>query len=88
MRNAGLSLQNFRPITVELPKVLLPLVNTPMLNYSLEWLATNDVEEVLSWIVDQELPSTDLCLLALLEANHILPKIPPCNLCFTGVLVA
>lgn len=38
--------QRFRPITVERPKVLLPLVNTPMIEYTLEWLAMNKVEEV------------------------------------------
>jgi hypothetical protein len=39
-------LQRFRPITVEKPKVLLPLVNVPLLEYTLEWLALNKVEEV------------------------------------------
>lgn len=39
-------LQRFRPITVEKPKVLLPLVNAPLLEYTLEWLALNQVEEV------------------------------------------
>jgi dTDP-glucose pyrophosphorylase len=41
-----LCLQRFRPITVEKPKVLLPLVNAPLLEYTLEWLALNQVEEV------------------------------------------
>eukprot|EP01023_Acetabularia_acetabulum_P016719 TRINITY_DN1826_c0_g1_i2.p1 TRINITY_DN1826_c0_g1~~TRINITY_DN1826_c0_g1_i2.p1 ORF type:complete len:677 (-),score=106.37 TRINITY_DN1826_c0_g1_i2:1026-2999(-) len=36
----------FRPITIERPKVLLPLVNVPMIEYSLEWLSGNGVEEV------------------------------------------
>lgn len=40
--------QKFRPITVEKPKVLLPLVNVPMIEYTLEWLALNKVEEVFS----------------------------------------
>ncbi|RLN97989.1 hypothetical protein BBJ28_00021896, partial [Nothophytophthora sp. Chile5] len=31
--------ETFRPITLELPKVLLPLANVPMLEYSLEFLA-------------------------------------------------
>lgn len=39
-------LQRFRPITVERPNVLLPLVNAPLLDYTLEWLASNEVEEV------------------------------------------
>lgn len=38
--------KNFRPITLEKPKVLLPLVNTPMLEYTLEFLSQNGVEEV------------------------------------------
>ncbi|KAL6773796.1 hypothetical protein ACKKBG_A22530 [Auxenochlorella protothecoides x Auxenochlorella symbiontica] len=38
--------QKLRPVTLQRPKVLLPLVNTPMLDYTLEWLAINDVEEV------------------------------------------
>eukprot|EP00775_Hariotina_reticulata_P010863 gene10863-11017_t len=39
--------QRFRPITVEKPKVLLPLVNVPLLEYTLEWLALNRVEEII-----------------------------------------
>lgn len=39
-------LQKFRPITVERPKVLVPLVNVPLLEYTLEWLALNKVDEV------------------------------------------
>lgn len=38
--------QRFRPVSAESPKVLLPLVNVPMLDYTLEWLAMNSVEEV------------------------------------------
>lgn len=38
--------QQFRPITDERPKVLLPLVNVPMIDYSLEWLASAGVAEV------------------------------------------
>ncbi|GLJ49661.1 hypothetical protein SUGI_1053580 [Cryptomeria japonica] len=38
--------QKFRPITMERPKVLLPLVNVPMIDYTLEWLASAGVEEV------------------------------------------
>ncbi|KAB1212650.1 putative translation initiation factor eIF-2B subunit epsilon [Morella rubra] len=37
----------FRPITLERPKVLLPLVNVPMLNYTLAWLESAGVEEVI-----------------------------------------
>ncbi len=39
-------LQMFRPITVEQPKALLPLVNVPMITYTLEWLVASGVEEV------------------------------------------
>ena len=38
--------KTFRPITLETPKVLLPLVNAPMLEYTIEFLAQNGVEEV------------------------------------------
>lgn len=38
--------QNFRPITLERPKVLLPLVNVPMIDYTLAWLESVGVEEV------------------------------------------
>lgn len=36
----------FRPITLECPKVLLPLVNTPMIDYTLAWLESEGIEEV------------------------------------------
>ncbi|KMZ67148.1 Translation initiation factor eIF-2B subunit epsilon [Zostera marina] len=36
----------FHPITLERPKVLLPLVNVPMIEYSLAWLESVEVEEV------------------------------------------
>lgn len=36
----------FRPITLERPKVLLPLANVPMINYTLTWLESAGVEEV------------------------------------------
>ncbi|XP_058108027.1 uncharacterized protein LOC131251361 isoform X2 [Magnolia sinica] len=38
--------QKFRPITLERPKVLLPLVNVPMIDYALAWLESAGVEEV------------------------------------------
>lgn len=36
----------FRPLSYIKPKVLLPLVNIPMLVYTIEFLAQNGVEEV------------------------------------------
>ncbi|CAN4108654.1 unnamed protein product [Withania somnifera] len=36
----------FRTITLERRKVLLPLVNAPMIDYTLAWLESADVEEV------------------------------------------
>ena len=38
--------KSFRPITWERPKVLLPLVNVPMLEYTVEFLSQNGVEEI------------------------------------------
>ena len=43
----GWALQRFRPMTVERPKVLLPLVNVPLINYTLDWLTASGVDEVL-----------------------------------------
>ncbi|KAK1423746.1 hypothetical protein QVD17_19054 [Tagetes erecta] len=37
----------FCPITLERPKVLLPIVNTPMIDYTLAWLESANVVEVL-----------------------------------------
>lgn len=36
-------MQRMAPITTERPKVLLPLINSPMIEYILEWLATSGV---------------------------------------------
>ncbi|KAG5182444.1 nucleotide-diphospho-sugar transferase [Tribonema minus] len=43
---------NFRPISYEMPKVLCPLVNTPMIDYTLELLASNGVQEVFVFCVN------------------------------------
>jgi translation initiation factor eIF-2B subunit epsilon len=43
--------KSFRPITMENPKVLLPLVNVPMLDYTIEFLSQNGVEEVFVFCV-------------------------------------
>ena len=39
--------KTFRPITLERPKALLPLVGMPMLEYTIEFLTSNNVQEVL-----------------------------------------
>lgn len=39
-------LQNFAPASIEKPKVLLQLVNVPLIEYTLQWLAAADIEEV------------------------------------------
>ncbi|TYZ57102.1 hypothetical protein PybrP1_005896 [[Pythium] brassicae (nom. inval.)] len=39
--------ETFRPVTLETPKVLLPLNNVPMLEYALEFLASGGVREVI-----------------------------------------
>ena len=38
--------ETFRPVTFEQPKVLLPIVQVPMISYTLEFLASSGVEEV------------------------------------------
>mmetsp|Transcript_31634 Transcript_31634/g.50502 ORF Transcript_31634/g.50502 Transcript_31634/m.50502 type:complete len:794 (+) Transcript_31634:290-2671(+) len=38
--------RKFRPITLETPKALLPLVNVPMIEYTLEFLAESNVKEI------------------------------------------
>jgi translation initiation factor eIF-2B subunit epsilon len=43
--------QTFRPVSLETPKVLLPLVNIPMINYTIEFLASNGVEEIIIFSV-------------------------------------
>lgn len=47
----------FRPITWEKPKVLLPLVNVPMIEYTIEFLAQNGVEEVITNLASCEQPT-------------------------------
>uniref|UniRef100_K3WCE3 Translation initiation factor eIF2B subunit epsilon n=1 Tax=Globisporangium ultimum (strain ATCC 200006 / CBS 805.95 / DAOM BR144) TaxID=431595 RepID=K3WCE3_GLOUD len=39
--------ETFRPISLEMPKVLLPLANVPMLEYALEFLVSSGVKEVI-----------------------------------------
>jgi translation initiation factor eIF-2B subunit epsilon len=48
--------KSFRPITWEKPKVLLPLVNVPMIEYTIEFLAQNGVEEVITNLASFEVP--------------------------------
>jgi translation initiation factor eIF-2B subunit epsilon len=36
----------FKPITITQPKITLPLVNVPIIEYILEFLATSGVEEI------------------------------------------
>ena len=38
--------EKFRPVTFEMPKVLMPLANVPMLEYTLEFLAAGGVQEI------------------------------------------
>lgn len=73
--------QRFRPITVERPKVLLPLVNAPLIEYTLEWLALNKVEEV-----RHRAAAADCCMIAALSApvRHPLPARQRCGGALTG----
>ena len=43
--------EHFRPLSFDEPKVLCPLVNVPVIDYSLELLASNGVEEVFVFCV-------------------------------------
>ena len=36
----------FKPMSFSLPKCMFPIANTPMILYTLEFLAMNDVKEV------------------------------------------
>ena len=61
----SLILQRFRPMTVERPKVLLPLVNAPMINYTLEWLVSSGVDEASTQhqiCTDFRVPASQTCL--------------------------
>eukprot|EP00658_Telonema_sp_P-2_P033490 TRINITY_DN24572_c0_g1_i2.p1 TRINITY_DN24572_c0_g1~~TRINITY_DN24572_c0_g1_i2.p1 ORF type:complete len:472 (+),score=112.75 TRINITY_DN24572_c0_g1_i2:154-1569(+) len=40
------SCPKFRPVTLDVPKVLMPLVNVPMLDYVIELLAANGTQEI------------------------------------------
>ncbi|KAI3887383.1 hypothetical protein MKW92_050769 [Papaver armeniacum] len=52
LANTTFEENNFQPITKERPKVLLPLVNTPMIDYSLAWLKSAGVEQVFVVVCD------------------------------------
>jgi len=62
-------MQRFRPITVERPKVLLPLVNAPLLEYTLEWLALNKIEEVMAFLGCSHIKQCRLASLSCLQAG-------------------
>ncbi|EOD40596.1 hypothetical protein EMIHUDRAFT_454241, partial [Emiliania huxleyi CCMP1516] len=38
--------QAFRPVSYQVPKALMPLVNVPMIEYTLEFLAASGVQEI------------------------------------------
>ncbi|KAJ1504417.1 hypothetical protein HMI54_007029, partial [Coelomomyces lativittatus] len=38
--------QRFMPLTLDLPRCLIPLCNVPLIDYTLEFLAVADVKEV------------------------------------------
>ena len=40
-------MRTFMPLTIDHPKVLLPLCNVPMISYTLEFLANADVDEII-----------------------------------------
>ena len=44
----------FRPCSLDKPKVLLPLLNVPMLDYVMEFLVANGVQEVFIFCVNKK----------------------------------
>lgn len=40
----------FRPLTLEKPRCLLPLVNVPLIEYTLEFLAAAGVQEIIVFV--------------------------------------
>ncbi|EFW99941.1 translation initiation factor eif-2b epsilon [Grosmannia clavigera kw1407] len=40
----------FKPLTIDTPRCLLPLANTPLIEYTLEYLAMNGVQEVYVYV--------------------------------------
>eukprot|EP00736_Rhodelphis_marinus_P006614 Rmarinus@m.4481 len=39
-------MKRFQPLTRENPKALLPVVNTPMVSYAIEWLVSNGIDRI------------------------------------------
>ena len=61
-------MQRFRPMSLEKPKVLLPLVGVPMINYTLEWLASNKMAKASSVVDLCAFPTRCYCSLHIFEA--------------------
>ena len=43
--------QRFTPVTLEVPRCLIPLVNAPMLDYTIEFLLANNIENIFVFCV-------------------------------------
>lgn len=72
----------FNPITWNTSTMLLPLVNVPMIEYTIEFLAQNGVEEVINpflflWFICICLPLCYCCnnIFRFLFSVHLMPKL-------------
>ena len=77
--------RQFRPITYAMPKVLMPLANVPMIEYTLEFLAAGGVQEVFIFCcahaaeVERYIRETDLERRLATLAVHVIVSAGPCH---------
>eukprot|EP00965_Chrysotila_dentata_P235448 6200761-Pleurochrysis_carterae.AAC.2 len=75
---------HFRPISIHMPKVLIPLAATPMLEYTLEFLAAGGVQEIFVFccahaeIIERYVEETELRRRLGTVTLHILVARAPC----------
>ncbi|CAH8357971.1 unnamed protein product [Eruca vesicaria subsp. sativa] len=60
----------FRPVTLERPKVLLPLANVPMIDYTLAWLESAGIEEVFVFCCAHSTQITDYLQTSSEQQSH------------------
>ncbi|KAL1503158.1 hypothetical protein AB1Y20_011217 [Prymnesium parvum] len=75
---------HFRPITFSVPKVLMPLCNVPMIEYTLECLAAGGVQEIFIFccvhaqLIEEYVRNSDLVRRLATVAVHVLVSQAPC----------